>query len=236
MESNDSQRDLKQSSFLHMFIRPMKTFDSLRAQPQWLYPVSFSAAVSVAVNFYVVKRIGLVRLVEAAFGEKTIIDPQGAIQNVLAYQGQVLGIQSASILANTFLIALVAAMVFWLLLTLFGYDISFRKTLAVVAHANMLPIVIKGCMIALTAAVIQDTGTIDLRNPLATNIAFFLQPSSPVAFRFLISLDAIKLINLVLLIIGLTRVCPKLSVGSASMLVLIPWAIYVAGTIYIPFL
>jgi hypothetical protein len=218
-----------------MFISPIKTFDSLRAQPRWFYPLSFSAAVSAAANLFVVQRIGLVRLVEAAFSEKTVIDPQSAIQNVLAHQGQVLGVQSTSIMANTFVTALVTAMVFWLLLTLFGFDISFKKALAGVVHANMPPIVIKGCLITLTAAVIQDVSTFDLRNPLATNIAFFLQPSSPVAFRILIALDAIKIMNLVLLIMGLTRLCPKLPVGRASILVLIPWAIYVGGTIYIPF-
>lgn len=222
-------------SFLSMFTSPLATFDSLRKQPRWLVPIAFSAMVSAAANFYVIQRIGLVRLIETASRSNSIIDPQAAIQNVLAHQNQILFFQAASIFLNVFLIALVAANFFWLTLMLFGYDISFRKTLAVVAYANMPPVVAKGCMTVFTAAVIRDAGTLDIKNPLATNLAFFLQPSSPIALRILTSIDAIALTNAALLIVGLARVCPKLSPSAASRMVFICWAIYIGITLLAPF-
>jgi hypothetical protein len=221
-------------SFLSMFTSPLATLYSLREQPQWLYPALFSAIVTVAANLYVIRRIGLARLIEAALEAKAIIDPQGAIQFVLAHQDRILCFQSASIFVNVFVLVLVTAKVLWLLLTLFGYDISFKKILAIVTHANMPPAIIRSCMTALTAAVIRDVRTLDLKNPLATNIAFFLQPTSSAAFRILSSLDAITLLNIGLLIIGLTRVCSNLSARSASLMVLIPWTIYIGATLLLP--
>ena len=218
-----------------MFTSPLATFDALRKQPRWFSPLLFSALVSAAANLYIVQRIGLVRLIETASESSYIIDPQAVIQNVLAYQDRILFFQAASIFVNVFVIALVTSEVFWLLLTVMGSDISFKRVLAVVANANMLPIVARGCMVALTAALIQNANSLNIQNPLATNIAFFLRPSSPAALRLLTSLDAISFINAVLLILGLTRVCPKLSVGAASMMVFICWSAYVCVTLFVPF-
>jgi hypothetical protein len=76
--------------------------------------------------------------------------------------------------------------------------------------------------------------TFDLRNPLATNLAFFLRPSSPVALRILSALDVITLVTIVLLIVGLTKVCDRLSARAALMVVVIPWMAYVGATLLIP--
>ena len=225
---------LKPASFLSMFTSPLGTFDSLRERPRWFLPVLFSAIVTVAANIYIIQRIGFIQLIKTASQSNYIIDPQDVIQNVLEHQNRILVIQAASVFVNVFVIALVTAVAFWLLMTILGYDISFRKSLAVVSHANMLPIIVRGCMIVLTAAVIQDAGALNLKNPLATNIGFFLRPSSPVALRLLTSLDAITFANAILLIMGLTRVCPKLSARSASMMVFICWAVYIGAKLFVP--
>ncbi len=225
---------LRPPSFLSMFASPLATFDSLRERTRWFFPVLFSAIVSAAANFYIVQRIGLIQLIKTASQSSLIIDPQAAIQNVLEHQNRILAIQAVSTFVNVFVIALVTAAVFWLLLTILGYDVSFRKSLAVVSHANMLPIIIRGSMIALAAAIIQDAGALNVKNPLATNIAFFLQPESPAARRFLTSLDAITFANAILLTMGLTRVCPRLSARAAFTMVFICWAVYVGAKLFLP--
>lgn len=225
---------LKPVSFLSMFISPLATFDSLRDRPRWFFPVLFSATVSAAANFYIIQRIGLMRLIITASQSNYMIDPQVAAQNVLEYQNRILAIQAGSVFINVFVIALMTAVVFWLLLTILGYDVSFRKSLAAVSHANMLPIIVRGSMTALAAAIIQDAGALNLRNPLATNIAFFLRPSSPVALRLLTSLDAITFANAILLAMGLTRVCPRLSVRAALAMVFLCWAAYIGVKLFVP--
>jgi hypothetical protein len=227
--------NLEPLSFLAMFASPLATLDALRERPRWLSPLLLSAAASTAANLYVVQRIGLARLIEAAAQTNAIIDPQGAVESVLAHQGRILCFQAASVAVNVFVLALVAAKVLWLLLTLFGFDIEYKKILAVVAHANMLPAILRACMLAITAAVIQNVQALDLRNPLATNIAFFLRPASPAAFHILSSLDAMTLSSIGLLIVGLRRVCSNLSALWASLMVLVPWMMYVGVTLLTPF-
>jgi hypothetical protein len=234
MNSIASIGKLKPVSFWSMFISPLATFDSLRDRPRWFLPVLFSAIVSAAANFYIIRRIGLIQLIKAASQSNHMIDPQVAAQNILEHQNRILAIQAASVFVNVFVIALMTAVVFWLLLTILGYSISFRKSLAAVSHANMLPVIVRGCMTALAAAIIQDAGALNLRNPLATNIAFFIQPSSPVALRLLTSLDAIVLANAILLAIGLTRVCPQLSARAAHAMIFICWAAYIGLKLFVP--
>lgn len=223
-------------SFWSMFASPVATLESLRDRPQWLIPVLLSATLCVAVNFYVIRRIGLVRLINAAAQAKAVIDPQAAIQNALAHRSEILTFQALTTFVSSFVTVLVIAKVLWLLLTLFGWDILFKKILGIVAHVKLLSVVIRECMLALTVTLIRDLNTLDLRNPLATNPAFFFRPTSPAAYRTLSSLDVITLMEISLLIVGLTKVCPRLSLWAASLLVVIPWTIYVGATLLLPFL
>jgi len=217
-----------------MFTSPVATLESLRERPQWFYPVLLAAAFSVVANFYVIQRIGLERLVSAMAQAGVALDPQAAVQNAMAHQSQIFTVQALSTVVNVFLTALVIAKVFWLLLTLCGVDISYKKILAIVAHANMLAVVLRECMLVLTATFIRDLSTLDLRNPLATNLAFFAAPKSPVAFHILSSLDVITFVNVYFLVVGLTKVCARLSLSAASVIVVVPWAFYVAATLLLP--
>jgi hypothetical protein len=221
-------------SFGSMFLSPLSTLESFRENPRWLLPILISAFVSACANFYVIQRIGLAHLVDAISRNKAVIDPQGAMDNALAHQNQIFFIQAIIAFAGPILIVLAIAAVVWLLLVLFGYNIEWKQTFAVAAYANMLSTVLQQGMIALTVTWIADTGKFDMNNPLATNIAFFLKPLSPAAFRALSALDAITFMNMVLLIIGLTRVCSSLSKGKASMIIGIPWMIYTGGMLVVP--
>ena len=219
-----------------MFSRPVATLESLREQPRWFFPTLLSALISAAVNLYLIKRVGLSSLINAVAQTETAFNQEALAQNALAHSGQILFFQSAATFFSLFLIALLTAKVLWLLITLFGYDLPFKKTLAVVAHANMLSVILREGMIALAATIIQNPGALDLKNPLATNAAFFLRPTSSVLSRILVSLDLITLLNIGLLVIGLTKVAPKLSLRAASMTVVIPWVTFVGATLLIPVL
>lgn len=220
--------------FWSMFFSPLSTLNSYRERPRWLPPILVSAIVSAGANFYVIQRIGLVHIIETISRNTAIVDPQGAMKNALARQNQILGIQTVIAFAGPILIALAVATVLWLLLILFGYGVAWKKGLAVVAHANMLSTVLREIMTLLTVTWIADISKFDMNNPLATNIAFFLKPASPAALRALSSLDVITFMNMALLIFGLTRICPNLSKANASMIVGVPWMIYVGGMLVAP--
>jgi hypothetical protein len=224
---------MQQVSFWSMFVRPLSTLDSLRERPRWFYPVLVSGIISVAANFYVIQRIGLTRLIEGSIDVKSTMDPQTILQNALEHQVQILCFQALSTFIGSFLVALGTAAILWLLLSLCGYDISFKKGFAVVAHVNLLSVVFRECMMVMTAFFVRDLHRFDLNNPLATNIAFFVQTASPAVLRLLTSLDVITFTNMALLIVGLTKVCGKLTVKTASLMVIGPWAVYIGAAISI---
>ncbi len=224
---------MQQVSCWSMFVRPLSTLDSLRERPRWFYPALISGIISAAVNLYVIQRIGLVRLIEMTINAKAMIDPQLILRNALEHRFQILCFQALSMLASSLVAALVTATVLWLLLILCGYEMLFRQGLAVVAHVNLLSVVLRECMMMLTASLIHDPNQFDLNNPLATNLAFFTKPASPVIVNLLGSFDIITFLNMALLIIGLTRVCRKLPVRTASTLVVVPWTVYIGLTLMI---
>ena len=216
-----------------IFVRPLSTLDSLREQPRWLYAALISGMIAAAVNGYVIQRIGLVRMIELTTHAKGMIDPQAILQNAAEHTVQILCFQAGSMVVSSVVIALAIATVLWLLLALCGFEMTLRQGLAVVAHVHLLSVALRECMMVLTVWLTQDPGQLDLNNPLATNPAFFLKPVSPVAAKFLVSLDLITFVNIALLIVGFTRVCPKLSTRAASILVVVPWTFYIGTTLAI---
>ena len=225
---------MRASSFWSMFSSPVATLESLREHPRWFFPTLFSALISAAVNLYLIQRVGLGSLINAAAQAETAFDQEALAQNALAHSGQILFFQCAATVFSSFFVALLTAKVLWLLITLFGYDLLFKRTLAVVAHANMLAVILREGMTALAATIIQNPRALDLKNPLATNVTFFLHPTSLVLSRILVSLDLITLLNIGLLVLGLAKVAPRLSLRAASMTVVIPWVMYVGATLLIP--
>jgi hypothetical protein len=210
------------------------TTPSFQEHPRWLLPILVSGALSALANFYVIQRIGFIHLIQAATQEKAILDTKGVLENALANKNQILAIQAATSFIGPFLIAFAVATVLWLLLVLFGHNVSFKTNLAIAAHANMLAIVIKEIMLIATVTIIPDIANFDLNNPLATNLAFFFKPLSPTLLRLFYSLDALTFLNMAMIMIGLNRTCPKLSKGAAALMVGIPWTLYLGCILVAP--
>jgi hypothetical protein len=218
-----------------MFSNPVAALGRLSENPSWFLPLLLAAVWSVAVNFYLVRRIGFVRLMSSTLQANAAFDRNAVIETALAHRAQILTIQWLLTFAGTFLTALVVAKVLWLVLTVVGKDVPFRSMLAVVAHVTMLTVVVKQSMLALTATVIGNLDNLNLRNPLATNPAFFFDLASPVAVRVLTSLDVITLANILLLALGLTRVVHGLSFRAACIVVTVPWGAFIGATLLLPF-
>jgi hypothetical protein len=212
-----------------IFHSPISTFDSLSERPRWFTPLLLAAVYTTLVNYYVVNRIGFLRLMTKAAQAASSLDPQAVLQNAMAHQTQIVIVQSVSTFLGGFATALVIAMVLWLLVLLLGGDVSFRKVLAVAAHISLFTTVLRQSMLAITVTVGSDLDNLNLKNPLATNPAFFVQTNSHLANQILSSLDLFTLLTVFLLVMGLTKVCDRISRIAASLIVLIPWSIYVVG-------
>ncbi len=221
-------------AFVSMFFSPASVLAGLKERPCWFYPLAVAALYAAVVNFYVVTRVGFPRLIRDLMQTAPVVDPQGILEMALARKVEIQVFQGISTVASTFLTALVVAKILWLALELIGVDARFKSVFAVVAHVSMFSLVVRESMLALTATVIQNLEGLDLRNPLATNPAFFHHPGSPVFYRLLSSLDLVTLLQIFLLSLGLSRVSTGLSFRKAFLLVIIPWGIYTAVTVLLP--
>jgi hypothetical protein len=212
---------------------PVRTLALQEREPSWLLPLFASASCSTAASLYVVSRIGFPRLMRAAIDSAMAFDADSAVQNVLARKGQILFFQGASIFVGTFVTAFVIAKVLWLVLLLVRGEVSFRKVLAVVAHATLFVTAVQQAMLALTVTVMQNVEAFDIRNPLATNAAFFWHGEHSAAVRLLGALDVITAAKILLIAIGLTKVANPLSLRAACLMVALPWGAYTAASVFL---
>lgn len=221
--------DQPRLGFWMMFARPAATLESLRERPKWFLPLLVSAIYTVAVQYYVVTRIGLTNLVSKAARANAALDPEAISQNALAHRTQILIVQGVSSFLGAFATTLGVAFILWLLVIVAGADAAYKSILAVAAHVALFATVVKQSMLALTAFLSRNPAGFHLNNPLATNPAFFLHPGSHVAARLLSSLDLIALAQVALLVVGVAKVSRGLSRVAAGLVVVIPWFIYVGA-------
>jgi hypothetical protein len=226
--------DLQPLAFGRMLSSPAATFLSLRGHPRWFNPLLIAAVYSVAVNYYVIQRIGLVRLLSATLQTSAAIDAQAVLETALERKAQIMFFQGFSTFVSIFFTALVVAKVLWLILEVIGKNLPFKSALAVVAHATVLMVIIRESMLAFTVGMMRNPENLDLRNPLATNLAFFLHPSVPWTYRLLASLDLIILCKVALLALGLSKVSDRLSLRAACVVVLVPWGAYIGISLLLP--
>lgn len=213
-----------------IFVQPLSTLGSLSQQPRWFLPLLLTAIYSTAINYYVTSRIGFVRLLAAVARSSGTIDPEAVIQSAMAHKTQIIVVQAVSAFLGGFVTPLFIALVLWLLVLSIGGDVIFKNVLAVAAHVALFTAVVKESMLAIAVTASNNLDTFNISNPLATNLGFFIHSNSPAASRILSSLDLITIINVLLIIVGLTKVSHKLSPTAACMIVIIPWSIYVAGS------
>ena len=229
-----SSPELESPVFDGIFLNPAAAFQSLKGRPRWFYPLLIAAAYAVVVNLYVIEQVGFTRLLHTMLQNTATLDAQAVLDTALERKAQILFFQGLSTFVSMFVTTFVVSKVLWLVLEVIGEDLLFRRVLAVVAHATMLTTLIRESMLALTATVMRNPETLDLRNPLATNLAFFLHPGSPVTYRLLAALDLVTLGKICLLALGLSKVSDRLCLRGASLVVLVPWALYVGISLFFP--
>jgi hypothetical protein len=206
----------------------------LQPRPAWVLPLLAAASYSVAVNMYVVWRVGFTRLVSMAIHANAALGSDAVLESAAARRTQILIFQGFSTFAGTFITALIVAKVLWLVLAVTGDETPFRRILAVVARATFWIALIRQSMLALTLVLLSNAEAFDIRNPLATNPAFFLRPTSPAAFRCLSALDVLTITNLVLLAVGISKASGRLSFRGAFAAVFAPWAVYTGLSLVVP--
>jgi hypothetical protein len=108
-----------------------------------------------------------------------------------------------------------------------GAGARFGSALGITAHA-FFPWILYSLLFILILY-LKAPGTVDLDNPIATNVGAFLPESTPKAILSLAkSIDLFSIWTLLLISIGFTAVNPKKLKGKSLSIAISVWAVYVA--------
>jgi hypothetical protein len=221
-----------------VFFEPGKTFEDIGRKPSWFAPLLLMIVAGLA--FYVVygQRVGFERYLQQQLStnprvqqQMERVPPEGR-QQALATQAKFTGI---GFYVGPFigipLMMLITSGLTLLVTSMMGAGLTFKQVFAVGAFAGM-PLVIKH-LLSIVVVFLKNPDDFNLMNPLAFNIAAFMDPttSSKFLYTFAMAFDLFTIWALILTAIGLSAAAGKkrLSFGGALFAVL---AVTLAGVTF----
>lgn len=214
-----------------VFFSPKPTFEDIVRKPSWLLPVALQTLFSIALVFAMSQRINWRDFISQQI-EKS---PQAAQLSAEQKQQRIeTGAKIAAPFTYVIVIivpvcaALVVGLVMWGAYNLLGgANTNFGTSFAITAHSFLSGLVTS--ILFLLVLYLKPYGTVDLENPVATNVAVLLPEDSA---KWLValckSLDIISFWTLILLAIGFAATNPKkLKGGTAFAIAFSVWAAYV---------
>jgi hypothetical protein len=214
-----------------VFFSPKSTFEDIARKPSWLVPVALMTIVSLAVCIAINQRVDWREFISQQI-EKS---PRAAALSPEQKQQQIeAGAKISPVF--TYVVGVMGPIVFVLAVTLVmwgaynlfaGANATWGNSLGIVAHAS-LPTMISGLLFFLILY-IKPPGTVDLENPIATNVAALLPEDSA---KWLIALcksfDVFTIWVLILIAIGFARFNQrKLKGGKAFSIAFSVWAVWI---------
>lgn len=212
------------------FFSPKATFESIAQQPSWILPVVLAMVVGAVVAFALNQKVDwrdvASKRIEASPRAAQLTPEQKEQQ--LAMSAKISPAVAWGIgLCWPILQAVVvgAAMLFAFNL-IGGAGTKFSNAMGIVAHAYVPWLLYS--LLFVVVLYLKEPGTLDLENPVATNVGAFLPEKAPAALMSLgKSIDVFSIWTLFLISIGFTAVNPKKLKGSALGITVSVWAAYV---------
>jgi hypothetical protein len=210
---------------------PGKTFSEIVQRPSWLAPTVVLVVLSLVASILFVQRVDWREVISQQI-EKS---PQAAQLSAEQKEQRVeAGAKIAPIfgyvggLVAPVVILLLTCLVMWgAYSVLSGVNPGFLTAFSISAHSFMTALV--STPIFLLVIFLKPRGTIDIENPVATNLAAFLpEESSKWLMTLCKQFDIFTIWTLILLAIGFAAVNPKrLKTGKAIGIALTVWLAYV---------
>ena len=214
-----------------IFFSPTATFEDIVRKPSWILPVVLLTLFSIGVSFAINQRINW-REFMAQQIEKS---PQAANMSAEQKEQRIEGgakfspmLTWAIGVCGPIVFALVVALVMWGAYNLLGgANTDFSTSFAITSHAALTGLV--SSLLFILILYLKPYGTVDLENPVATNLAAFLpDDSAKWLVKLLNSIDIFSLWTLILLSIGFAATNPKKLKGSKAFTIAFSvWAVYV---------
>ena len=211
-----------------VFVAPSKTFTDILRKATWWLPFVLMVFVTLGTAVVVDKQVGFERVAENqvhqnAKQEESLnsLTPEQRAQRV---HGMGIGYRYSSYAGFVFVLIFVAigALLYWASFNFgLGAQTTYGQMFAVWMYAGM-PRILTGLLTILTLMFGGSADAYDMRNPVGTNLAYYMPDAAPWLKAFLSFFDLIGLWCLVLLILG-TAIVAKVPRGKAAMVVVGWW-------------
>src|ERR1700682_1045085 len=214
-----------------VFFSPKATFEDIVRKPSWVLPVVLLTLFSIGVSFAINQRINWREFISQQM-EKS---PQAANMSAEQKEQRIEGgakcappVTYAIGLLGPIIGILVVALVMWGAYNLLGgANASYGTSFAITAHAFMTGLL--SSLLFILVLYLKPYGSVDLENPVATNLAAILSDDSAKWLVALLkSFDIFTFWTLILLAIGFAATNPKKLRGSKAFNIAFSvWAVYV---------
>jgi len=214
-----------------VFFSPKATFEDIVRKPSWVLPVVLLTLFSIGVSFAINQRINWREFMSQQMEKSPQAANMSAEQKEQRIEG---GAKFSPILTWTIgvcgpiLFTLIVALAMWGAFNLLGgANTNFGTSFAITAHAFMSGLL--SSILLILVLYLKPYGTVDLENPVATNLAAVLpEDSAKWLVALLKSIDVFTFWTLILLAIGFAATNPKKLKGSKTFTIAFSvWAAYV---------
>jgi hypothetical protein len=218
------------------YVAPSKTFMDIHRNSSWWLPFLLSVLVSLAFVYSVDRKIGFDQVAQAT------INRSAATQQRMSTMSDAQRESTVHLIARTTRISSYATPLILLIIGLIcagilmmsfnlglGAKASFSQYLAVWFYAS-LPFVIKTVLAAITIFVGGASDQFDMRNPVGTNIGWYLSSDTPAGVKALLSsADLFTIWVVLLLILGCATVA-RVKRSSAAIVIIGWWILIIVGS------
>ena len=213
-----------------VFVAPSKTFRDILRSTSWWLPFVLLLLVTLGTTVVVERQVGFERVAENQIHQSPKQEEQMSAltpeQKAARMQGMAKGYKYSTYGSFLFILIFVAieALLFWASFNFgLGASTTFGQMFAVIMYAA-LPRLLTGLLTIVTLIFGNSPEAYDMKNPVGTNLAYFLPDMAPWLKAALSFFDVIGLWSLVLLVIG-TAIVAKVSRGKAAAVVVGWWAL-----------
>jgi hypothetical protein len=204
------------------FIAPSKTFEDIRRNASWWMPFLISLIFSVAAAYVIDRQVGFDRVYEnatrnlPAFVQDAMnkLPPDqkaAAIQRGVAQQR----ITAYCVPILLLIIFSIYALMIWASFNFgLGSQLNYGQVFAVTWYAG-LPYILRSLLTILTLTFGDGGESFDLKNPVGTNIAYYMPDAAGWLKGLLMSFDVVAIWSLILMILGMSIISKKTLTQSA---------------------
>lgn len=218
------------------YVAPEKTFHDILRSTSWWLPFLLGMVVTLGFVYTVERQVGWVRVVENVIHQSpkqeeqlaNLAPEQRASQIEKIAAGYRLTSYGSPILILLF--SAIGAMVLWGSFNFgLGASTTFGQMFCLWMYCS-LPKLLGGLLTILVLFVGGSAESFDLKNPVGTNLAYYMPDASPALRAGLSYFDVMGLWTLVLLVLG-TAVVAKVSRGKAAAVVVGWWVLMLIVTV-----